>query len=318
VAEHLHIIASCTDRKRWAAPQYLQLRRIPMSGAKTRARRWWDRVTESHSPAYPANALYTGGHWSVVQQLPPTAVAVGYRAHLWVTSAGYGLVPATCELHPYSATFTPGLPDSVCPHDLPAEDRSRYLRDWWRAMSDKRGPRPYSMRRVQDLARLSKNSVILVIASGNYVAAMEEDLLDARESLRHSDRLIVVSGRSAAFPRRILPNRVTVDARIQPILGGALATLGARLARDILRKAGQTTLSAGQLQRRYEALSKRQMPSPTRTGRPMSDVEVHAYLDRCLERNPESRHTPLLRALRDTGRSCEANRFRRLFLERRR
>jgi hypothetical protein len=194
--------------------------------------------------------------------------------------------------------------------------RSRYLRTWWQSLSDKRGPESDAARCVKDLAEDSQNSIMLIIASGNYVAAMEDDLLLAREALRDADRLIIVSGESPFFPRSLLPNRVTVDARLQPRLGGALAALGARLAREILRKAGKTILSAKQLQQRYHALSNRQKPAPLRTGRPMSDEDVRKYLDRCLRRNPDSRHTPLLRALRDSGRSCEANRFRRLFLER--
>lgn len=316
MVEHLHIIASCTDRKRSAAPRNLQLRHTPMSTAKTRAQRWWGNLAHSPSPVYPASALYSGGHWSIVQELLPVADAAGFRAHLWVTSAGYGLVPSTSRLHPYSATFTYGLPDSVCPPDLCTEERSQYLRDWWGAIGAKRGPTPGCARRVQDLAESSRDSVIFVVASSNYVAAMEDDLLLARQSLTHSDHLIVVSADSPSFPGRILTNRVTVDARLQPLLGGALATLGARLARDILRKARKAPLSAEQLRRRYQAISNHQEPLAKRTGRPMSDNDVRAYLDRCLTSNPESRHTPLLRALRDSGLSCEAGRFRRLFLER--
>jgi hypothetical protein len=231
-------------------------------------------------------------------------------------SAGYGLVSSSSFLHPYSATFTPGPPDSVCPPSVPAVDRSRYLRQWWHSLSDRRGPDPNSPRRVRDLAGDYRDSTILVIASGNYVAALEDDLLLARSALRDGDRLIVVSGQSPSFPRSILPNRVTVDARLQPRLGGALASLGARLTREILQRIGKSELSAKQLQRRFQALSTRQGPLQWRPGRTMSDEDVRKYLDRCLSSNPDSHPTRLLRALRDSGYSCEANRFRRLFLER--
>lgn len=316
MAQRLHIIASCTDRKRWAAPRDLQLRHTPNSEAETRSARWWDKLSLSSALLRPAMDLYSGGHWSVVQELLPIASAAGFKVELWVVSAGYGLVPSSSLLRPYSATFTSGLPDSVCPANLLAAERSRYLGRWWRSLSKKRGPQPGSVRCVRDLARGFRDSTILVIASGSYVAALEEDLLLACEALRDGDRLIVVSGESPLFPRSILSNRVTVDARLQPRLGGALSTLGARLARDVLRKAGRTGLSAKQLQLKYHAISKRQKPVPLRTGQPMSDEDVCKYIDRSLMSNPDSRHTRLLRALRESGRSCEANRFRRLFLER--
>jgi hypothetical protein len=317
VSERLHIIASCTDRKRWAAPRELQLRHTPGPKAATRADRWWDKLRGSSTRVCPAVDLYAGGHWTVVQQMLPIARAAGLRADLWVVSAGYGLIPSSTTLHPYSATFTPGLPDSVCPPSVLAADRSLYLRQWWQSLSYRRGPQPSAARRVRDLVEDSRDSFVLVIASGNYVAAIEDDLVLARKALRDSDHLIVISGESPSFPRSVLPNRVTVDARLQPRMGGALATLGARIAREILQGVGKLEMSAMQLQQRYRALSMRQKTAPFRAGSRMSDEDVRTYLDRRLAQRPESRHTPLLRALRDSGRSCEANRFRRLFLERR-
>jgi hypothetical protein len=316
VAEHLVIVASCTDRKRWAPPPSLQLRHTRKGMAETRAERWWDKLSQSPTPVHRAIDLYSGGHWSVVRQLMAVASDAQVRTDLWVASAGYGLVPSTSNLHAYSATFASGLLDSVCPPGLSRSDRSLYLGAWWQSISGKRGPTRSSSRRVRDLAVDSKSATLLVIASPNYVVAMEDDLLAARETLRHPGRLVVVSGNSPEFPTRLIRNRVTVSARLQAVLGGALSTLGARLALDMLRKSWITTLTVDQLRRRYQSLHDNQKSVPKRIVRPMSDEEVRKFLSSHLTRNPKARHTPMLRSLRNAGRSCEAKRFRRLFLER--
>lgn len=53
------------------------------------------------------------------QALPAIAAKAGLKAHLWVASAGFGLVPADSALHSYSATLSPDSPYAVIPTSQP-------------------------------------------------------------------------------------------------------------------------------------------------------------------------------------------------------
>src|SRR5262245_11141361 len=89
----IHVIASCTDRKRLPVPLELRLREISGVRPQIRAERWWRRLSTHESRNIVATDLYGGDHWSVARSLPAVAVANGRSAQLWVASAGYGLVP---------------------------------------------------------------------------------------------------------------------------------------------------------------------------------------------------------------------------------
>src|SRR5258708_111624 len=91
----LHIIVNCTDRKRAPIPDELRLRSISARDIEDRASKWWRRIERYRGGAVSAEDLYAGGHWAVARRLPGLAAKAGYKATLWVSSAGYGLVPST-------------------------------------------------------------------------------------------------------------------------------------------------------------------------------------------------------------------------------
>src|SRR5439155_924306 len=77
--------------------------------------------------AVPALDLYGGEHWQVARSLPAHGVEGGREVKLWVSSAGYGLVPAEAPLRPYAATFSSAQADSVLRPGAPMSD----LTVWW-------------------------------------------------------------------------------------------------------------------------------------------------------------------------------------------
>src|SRR4051794_767517 len=113
MAHTLHIIASCTDRKRGLVPAALRLRSVRELDVEARARAWWMRLQGAEQATVVAEELYAGDHWQVVRELRVAAGTAGYIPYLWVASAGYGLIPAEAPVCPYSATFTRGHEDSV-------------------------------------------------------------------------------------------------------------------------------------------------------------------------------------------------------------
>jgi hypothetical protein len=109
-----------------------------------RAAEWLRRLAETKCETVPAADLYAGAHWRAARE------AAGLAGRAWVASAGYGLIPFDAPIHPYSATFAPGEPDSVVPPK--AKSRPADPADWWDALAKWSGPAPGAARRLADLA----------------------------------------------------------------------------------------------------------------------------------------------------------------------
>src|SRR5262245_57340813 len=97
----LHIVASCTLRKRLSVPPELHLGSVPSQDLGQTATEWCRRLARSESPVMPAAELYAGDHWSVVRTLPSIAGVAGFATDLAIVSAGYGLVFERASLHGY-------------------------------------------------------------------------------------------------------------------------------------------------------------------------------------------------------------------------
>jgi hypothetical protein len=308
----LHIIASCADRKRH--PAEVSLRDIREREPHKRAATWWNRLSRHRSARLTrAIDLYQGDHWAIARQLPETARASGTVPSLWVASAGYGLTPSEAPLHPYSATFSSGHADSVAPHAVPSAERDEYTKVWWRCLAENQGPAPGSARTVKQLAEQQPRARILILASPDYVVAMERDLLEAARTLNSPMQLIIVSGSMRLNSTALSRNVVPTDARLQSIVGGARTSLYVRVGRKILSELHRWNLAADVLQARYEALLAR-CPEPQSFDRVrMTDAEVTAFIHRERRKCPGLSCSKALRALRTSGRACEQHRFKELF-----
>jgi len=312
----LHIIASCTDRKRAPVPLELHLRELREQEPESRVRRWWRNLWEHSHPTQPARDLYAGDHWRVVKELPTLAAEARFHPRLWVASAGYGLIPADAPLRPYSATFARGHADSIVSKadSRPTRD---VVRQWWLSLAREPGPAPGEPRLVQDLARASPHARFLVVASPAYIAALEEDLALAARALRHPEHLLVISTPVAASRGVLAPQWVPSNARLQSEFGGALSSLHARIARDVLVRARKEEgegagMDAPSVQGYYERLIHRSAPQKRFERTQMTDDEVMQFIAR-ESRTERFSWSATLRRLRDSGRACEQQRFRRLF-----
>jgi hypothetical protein len=304
------ILASCAERKRLSVPPALRLASIRGRDIRERAARWWQRLMDHPSETLAATDLYAGGHWSVVRRLPDVARARGLRPELWVISAGYGLVPATASLHAYSATFAPGHPDSVSRDSSAASDRQA----WWAELARFKGPDRKAPRSIAALVLRDPSASVVVVASGHYVDAIEQDLLDAASRLAERERLIIITTPGRMTRGRLGPHVVTAPAQWQPILGGARTSLHARLAEKILYDAADG-LSVETVRARLERVLERSPVVPQDGRQKMTDNDVRAFIRHALARDPRAGHSKLLRGLRESGRACEQSRFRRLFFE---
>jgi hypothetical protein len=311
----LHIIASCTDRKRAAVPDDLRLRSVPIKAIKDRANSWWLRLSRHKEQPIPAANLYAGGHWAVVQTLPESARRAGFNASLWVISAGYGLVSSIAPLHPYSATFAGAHPDTVASSAHNGQTLKSLRQAWWDALSEFPGPDGSDPRSLTSLVRKSRNAYFLIVASPDYLSAVERDLLGVSERMADPSKLIIISSRPDVADERLSDNLIPSDARLQARLGGARGSLNARVASLILNKAAVWGLNARALNRKLSNMISRSPELPKFERERLSDAQVRDFIRRDLRKVPQPSCSSLLRALRDGGLACEQSRFKNLYWE---
>lgn len=312
----IHIVASCTERKRVPVPSELRLREIRAPDTRTRARRWWEQLRTHAHATTPAQELYAGDHWRVIKELPELAARAQLHARLWVASAGYGLISATACVRPYSATFRRGEEDSVSLGDTDRRSVAVH-REWWRALSEEGVPASSEPRSISRLAEKEPRARLLVVASPAYVAALEDDLRRAAGVLHRPEQLIIVSTPSPLAAGALATHWIPSSAHLQARMGGARLSLHARVARDILQRA-QTDidfLDTRRLREYYEQLIQRSAPPKRYERTPMTDEEVDQFIVRA-QRTKALSCSAALRRLRDDGYACEQQRFKRIFSRR--
>lgn len=314
----LNIVVSCTYRKRriggaskLAEDQTIRLRDFHGT-LQERTDLWWEALQTQDSPKLPARDLYAGEHWSTSLQLAEIAESRGIKSKLWVCSAGYGLLPVDAPLKLYSSSFSPG-PDSIHKPDVDPVGPSDANEIWWGLLAERSfldGPRS-----ISELHTSKRNSRLIVVASERYLRAMRADL--TRKCTDNPDRVLLIS---AGYPKNddLSPCLLPADARLQPRIGGVLQTMNARLARIVLQK-----IDPGEgfeaTRKRFRARLRRAPDRIQYDRKPMSDHKVKVFIAREIKTlasaGQKACHSPLLRALRDSGNACEQKRFRQLFFE---
>lgn len=294
----VHIIVTCANRKRLPVPAHARMRKVTGARVATRVRAWVERLSERAAPELPAEQLYAGEHWEVAKSLPTYA---SEPATLWVASAGYGLIPASASIKPYSATFSPGHADSVVSAQGDAGA-------WWRGLADWDGPSG-AARTLTELARQRSDIRLILVLSDAYLRACLDDIAAAAASLKDPAQLSIISSgakRTATLEEHLVPS----DARLQHSLGGTLQALNVRFAAHLL--AGGS-LSHSAMKRRAMAMLRKQPPLPVYSRTRMSDAQVRKFI-RTRSRTVEApSHSRLLRELRSAGLACEQARFADLF-----
>ena len=296
----VHLIASCTDRKRGEVPDELRLRELPVGNK--RASKWVTRLAHSSSPTKPARDLYGGEHWQLVLELEAALLEMGRAADLWVASAGYGLVSADTNLKPYSATFAPREPDSVPPEDAT---------HWWTELC--------AASHAKSLQTLvAPADTLVVIASAKYLRAMLPDLQAARQTLTDPQQLIVFSGSQVP---ELSDSLVRVDSRVQVALQGETDRelrgtkqgLAARAALRLLSRTKTWPPTTTAIQNAYARLVSDVRPPKAHDRERHDDDDVRAFIVAQLEQDARAGWTKLLREWRGRGQACEQKRFRNLY-----
>jgi hypothetical protein len=307
-----NVVVTCTKRKRHPAAPDLQLRSVSAGSPEHRAEAWIERIRHHAASRVAAAELYAGDHWSIARSLPTIAREQDQDIRLWVSSAGYGLIPVEAPVAPYSATFSPSHPDSVLNgwRGVPA---SETFARWWSALSRWDGPESRAPRSLLEVARLYPEEPLLVVASTPYLQAMREDLVEAVAELKTWELLSIVSAgtdRLQDLERHLL----AFDARLQTKLGGGLMSLNIRVARDFFRHGWPLVHPelAGRLQELHDGLPHFERPRRER----LTDEQVRGFIRAALGQNPSLTWSSLLHELRRSHQlACEQKRFKRLYGE---
>lgn len=331
----IHIIASCTSRKR--VPPTKELGLIsPRANLEKRAAAWWENLNVSpvvnsdndgefqkNHGKIKASELYIGGYWSNIRQLPSKVDLSGLASNLWIISAGYGLISSSDDVYSYSATFTPGDKNSVTNGECDVRKRAETLREWWELISNFQLPQSSNPRKLRQLFRENSGDYFLIVASANYLTAVEKDLLEGIKSLSSPENLVIITSKSFSN-ENLQKNIVSADARLQCsgdcaencqkhlVPRGIRGAISAALAVKIIERAkdGFNALNVKQFVQNGIEKSPA-LVSIKRTR--MDDTEVHKFINQELDEFPSASCTSLLRKLRNYGWACEQKRFRELY-----
>lgn len=304
----INLIVNCTARK---TVKCSAIAARSMNGARLEMRieQWTQALEKCSAPTVRASDLYCGDSWATIRSAI-SASRFDHDVHWWIVSAGYGLIRSDELLVPYSATFTRGHEDSVVqPGDFAAAQQQ-----WWDGLCAwKRSlrRRPSSLQR---LASMFPARPLLIALSAEYVSALENDLLAAREELTDPDLLVIVSAggrKDGPLAASFLP----CDARLENVLGGVRASLNARIVRRILETVPPENVRISHLRVAFGNLLRRQPPPRLIERERLDDGKVVEFIERALVESVRPSHTALLRALRESGLACEQKRFRKLFHE---
>jgi hypothetical protein len=295
----VHVIVTCSSRKRIPAPPQTQMRRVTAKTLTRRMESWVERLVNAPVPPLGADELYCGGHWDVVRRLRTTSKV---PVTTWVVSAGYGLIPVSAPVTPYAATFTNRHPDSVTSSGSDASS-------WWELLAEWDGPVPGAPRSISKLVASQPDARFLLVLSEPYLRAC---LPDVRRGIARSgtgNGLSIVCG-GARSQDQIGPWLVPCNARLQSVLGGAMQSLNVRLAAHLL-KTGAIGHKA--MVQRAGRLLAEQPARQRHTRQPLTDAQVRRFIASYRRDDPQLTATRALRALRDAGFACEQGRFGNIF-----
>jgi len=332
----LHIIANCANRKR--VPPETELKSISHTAAvEERATAWWKKLNAASAPnsqdgnlfqeddgRIKVKNLYVGSYWATIRNLPQIAEVSGFDSSLWVISAGYGLISSDDQINSYSATFTPGNENSITNSEKEVTYRNKILRQWWNKISGFSLPNNSSPRKISQLLRENSNDKFLIVASADYLSAIEEDLLEGVSRLDSLDNILIITSKSFSNDK-LQNNIVPADARLQCnsncegncqthlVPRGVRGTISAALAATIIKKAKETGFNAQTIKQFVE---KRIKESPNlisfdRTR--LNDDEVRKFINKESKALPSASCSFLLRKMRNEGLACEQKRFKSIY-----
>lgn len=288
------LVVACSQRKRVRIPPELRLASI-RAEPDDRAARWRQRLDEVEAPRRRAEDLYAGDHWQSAREAYRLALEYSSRSELWAISAGYGLIPATKQIKPYSATFSAGSADSVW-RGQSEGDRQQRLSAWWRGVS--RGAA------LADLLPRSNEGVLIIAAGAAYIDAVWNDVQQALALDQTGERVSLISAGS-----RDRDGFLPVLGHFRSVVGGTHSALNARVLAWLTAEPESHRFRRSSMAARLD-LAVAGFPAVAQPARQSAtDDEIGSQIREMTAESPTLSRTRALRHLRDHGIACEQGRF---------
>src|ERR1022692_4609566 len=289
----INIVVTCTSRKTRVPPARFHLREVRGRSIEERAQKWIDRLSVNGEADIPALQLYCGEYWSVARSLPAAARDAGIAARIWICSAGYGLISPQSEVCSYSATFSPYERDSVT-RGFDSDSKRIAAQQWWHALARWSGPKDTELRSITAIARRYPKVPLLVVASSDYLHAIDQDLIGAAGLLANSSLLLIASAGMRTFGK-LTDHLLPCDARLQSCLGGTRGSLNIRIAKRLLQYMGRGPISLEQQKSQLRRLLNKQPPIEQYRRRVVTDEQVREFIRLELNSNSAASRSLLLR-----------------------
>lgn len=309
------IVVPCTASKRWPIDG-LRIAQVAGDGTdiEERFQRWKRAVTQVKGVA-AARELYAGPRWQASMRVATAADGPRRDVHLFVASAGLGLISADSCVPSYSATFSRGSEDSVVAAGISGRERRHATRLWWESLAQG----GLSLRALAE-----EPGRVVIVLSPDYLDAVADDLMHA---VAVGGSKVLIFGTGEPTDRALARNwvrvgrhlRETTKERTDPVVNGLDATLLQSTAALVLQLPLKHWSSAQKVQRLLDDLAdpndETNEAKARRGRRPSTDEEVRAFVR--LERSGGGATAgDLLSKWRNVERrQCEEGRFQRIFAE---
>ena len=278
----LHIVLSCTNRKRISGASYPRLREVVAGDVEERAATWISRIDGADSTG-SARDLYAGEYWRAGIDLAASA-GRHFPTSTWVLSAGLGLINLDDHIPAYGATLASGHEDSVVVRsDLVSGVEVR--RRWWSALASWQGPvGPMRPRRISDLS--DGEASIVVCAGPDYLAAIAPELVNALKALGRERLLVFGSGAADAGLEAAW---VRVPGQLRLRLGGSMSSTGVRAASAVVDEiAASGVLNGDHARSLVGSWCEATAPLPRFDRRRLSDHDVALWISDDVKAHPGS------------------------------
>jgi hypothetical protein len=305
----LHIVLSCTNRKRTGAAAYPRLRDVVADDVESRAAAWISKIDRAW-PIGAARDRYAGEYWRAGLNLATRAGRFSPTS-TWVLSAGLGLINLDDEVPAYGATLAGSHEDSVVRVNDQRTARE-VRRRWWSALSSWQGPvGPGRPRRVSDLARDGEASIV-VCAGPDYLTASAAELVEVSRDLGPGRLLVFGSGGPEVG---LESSWVRVPGQLRLRFGGSMSSTGVRVASAVVDEFSKSGEFDGDEARRLVASwCGTTSPLPRFERKKLSDRDIELWITSDVETHPGTVNKSVsLRRFRDEGLACEQSRFGRLY-----
>jgi queuine/archaeosine tRNA-ribosyltransferase len=316
-----HLIVTCVSQKRAKRAHSILDTHIEPGTPKQVFDQWSKTLTGSTLQTKKAKDLYKGQLWNAFSKSFEIIKEHVQDAHLWVLSAGHGLIGSEEDILPYDITFQEprnGVPSILAKVSCNNGTSSRKvaLETWWDMLVKTKSTAPASIESL--VADASDDDYFLIVLGKDYLDAVFKDLQKAVKKAKNPDQITVISNNTNdPTAKKLGHSWLHADGRFINLPGSNSTILNARIASELLRytfeeEEGLKWWSIDNINAFLKDLSSG-LPDPQKFEREThTDEQVKGYIRAALS-GAEISFTKLHRTFRDSNRACEYTRFRGLY-----